>query len=210
MKTKFLTAAAFICTMFYANAQEGVTSSEDIDSDMNSSRGMIFNRGDMFVEGGLKIVNGSTEDAYAVRAKVGYFLNSKVAVGGQASFGSTEDDVTSIKTDVFGVGAFARYYFLELDEKRFKAFGEAGLGYGKNKTEGPGFEDNNNSITADINLGLNYFFTKNLAATFTLANILSYNSVSPENGDSVNKFELNINLFENIFAQPQFGVLYKW
>ena len=84
------------------------------------------------------------------------------------------------------------------------------MGYGKNKTEGPGFEDNNNSITADINLGLNYFFTKNLAATFTLANILSYNSVSPENGDSVNKFELNINLFENIFAQPQFGVLYKW
>ncbi len=210
MKTKFLTAAALICTMFYANAQEGVTNSDDLESEANSSRGMTFNRGDMFVEGGLRIVNGATEDAYAVRAKVGYFLNEKFAVGGQASFGSTENDATSIKSEVFGIGGFARYYFLELDEKRFKAFGEAGLGFGKNTIEGPGFEDNNNSITADINLGLNYFFTKNFAATFTLANILSYNSVSPENGDAVNNFELNVNLFENIFAQPQFGILYKW
>lgn len=210
MKSKFLTATALICTFLYSNAQEGVTNSDDLNSDTNSSRGMTFNRGDKFVEGGLKIVNGSTEDAYAVRAKLGYFLNEKVAVGGQASFGSTEDDATGIKTDVFGIGAFARYYFLELDDNRLKAYGEAGLGFGKNKTEGPGFDDNNNSVTADINLGLNYFFTKKFAATFTLANILSYNSVSPEDGDAVNKFELNVNLFENIFAQPQFGILYKW
>lgn len=205
MKTKFLTVAALVCTFFFANAQQDPTSSE-----MYESKDMTFQRGDMFVEGGVKITTGGTEDAYALKAKLGYFLNEKLAVGGQASFGSIEDDATSIKTDVFGVGAFARYYFLELDDKRLKAFGEAGLGFGKNKTEGPGYSDTNNSVTADINLGLNYFFTKNFAATFTLANILSYNSVSPENGDSVNKFELNVNLFENIFAQPQFGILYKW
>lgn len=209
MKTKFLTAAALICTFFYANAQD-MTSSTDMDSDMNSSKGITFQKGDMFVEGGLKITTGGNIDSYGVNAKLGYFLNEKFAVGGQAGFSSYEDESTSIKTDAFGIGAFARYYFLELDSKRFKAYGEAGLGFGKNKTEGPGIDDNDNSVTADINLGLNYFFTKNFAATFTLANILAYNSVSPENGDSANTFELNINLFENIFAQPQFGLLYKF
>ncbi|WP_432672556.1 outer membrane beta-barrel protein [Flavobacterium sp. SM2513] len=209
MKTKFFTVAALVCTFFYSNAQVNTMNSE-MEEESNSARGITFERGNMFAEGGLRIVASDEEDTYAVNAKIGYFLNDKVAVGGQASFGSTENDLTSVQTDVFGIGAFARYYFLELDEKRFKAYGEAGLGFGKNKTEGPGFEDNNNSVTADINLGLNYFFTKNFAATFTLANILSYNSVSPENGDAVNNFELNINLFENIFAQPQFGILYKW
>jgi hypothetical protein len=59
-------------------------------------------------------------------------------------------------------------------------------------------------------VGLNFFFTNNLAATFVLANVLSYNTVSPENGPSANTFELNINLFENIFDQPQFGLLYRF
>lgn len=210
MKTKFLTAAALICTFFYSNAQVNTMNSE-MDEEVNSAKGMTFEQGNMFAEGGLKITTGGNEDSYAVNAKLGYFISPKVAVGGQASFGSLENDVTDTKTDVFGIGAFARYYFLELDSKRLKAYGEAGLGYGKNKTKVGGTTiDNDNSVTADINLGLNYFFTKNFAATFTLANILSYNSVSPENGDSVNKFELNVNLFENIFAQPQFGILYKW
>lgn len=209
MKTKFLTAAALICTFFYSNAQVNTMNSE-IQEEMNSSKGMTFEQGNMFVEGGLKVKTGGDADEYAVNAKVGYFVSPRVAFGGQASFGSIENDATDVKTNVFGIGAFARYYFLELDSKRLKAYGEAGLGYGQNKTEGPGYSDTNNSVTADINLGLNYFFTKNFAATFTLANVLSYNSVKPENGDSVNEFELNVNLFENIFAQPQFGILYKW
>lgn len=209
MKTKILTGAALICTFFFANAQEN-TMNTQMQEEVNSAKGVTFERGNMFAEGGLRIATDDNEDSYAVNAKIGYFLNDKVAVGGQASFGSTDNDLTSTKTDVFGIGAFARYYFLELDSKRFKAYGEAGLGFGKNKTDGPGFSDNDNSVTADINIGLNYFFTKNFAATFTLANVLSYNSVKPEDGDSVNKFELNVNLFENIFAQPQFGILYKW
>lgn len=209
MKTKFLTAAALICTFFYTNAQVNTMNSE-ADEEMNSAKGMTFDQGNMFLEGGVKIKTGGASDEYAVNAKLGYFVSPRVAIGGQASFGSIENDVSTVKTDVFGVGAFARYYFLELDSKRLKAYGEAGLGYGRNKTEGPGYSDTNNSVTADINLGLNYFFTKNFAATFTLANVLSYNSVKPENSDAVNEFELNVNLFENIFAQPQFGILYKW
>ena len=205
MKSKFLTVAALFCTFFYANAQNDPTSSE-----MFEPKEMSFVRGDMFVEGSLKITTGDDIDFYALNPKLGFFLNDKIAVGGQVSWSSFEDKATQTKTDILGIGAFARYYFLELDDKRLKAYGEAGLGFGKNKTKIVGIEDNSNSITADINVGLNYFFTKNLAATFVLANVLSYNTVSPENGASANTFKLNINLFENIFDQPQFGLLYKF
>ena len=205
MKSKFLTVAALFCTFFYANAQNDPTSSE-----MFEPKEMSFVRGDMFVEGSLKITTGNDIDFYAFNPKLGFFLNDKIAVGGQVSWSSFEDKATQTKTDILGIGAYARYYFLELDDKRLKAYGEAGLGFGKNKTKIVGVEDNSNSITADINVGLNYFFTKNLAATFVLANVLSYNTVSPENGASANTFKLNINLFENIFDQPQFGLLYKF
>lgn len=204
MKTKFLIIATLF-TFSFVNAQQ-----VDADEEMNSAKGVTFQSGDMFLEGSIKISTGGDVDYYGFSPKFGYFLNDKFAVGAKLSYESYEREAPESKNDIFGVGAFARYYFLELDKKRFKAYGEAGLGFGRNKNEIEGIEDTDNSITADINVGLNYFFTKNVAVTFTLANILSYNSVSPEDGPSSNTFQLNINLFENIFDQPQFGLLYRF
>lgn len=65
-------------------------------------------------------------------------------------------------------------------------------------------------MNANIDLGMNYFFTSHWAATFELANILSYNNVNPESGSNSSDLNVNVNLFNNIFAQPQFGLLYKW
>jgi len=178
---------------------------------MDSAKGVTFQNGDMFLEGSIKISTGGETDYYGFSPKFGYFLNDKVAVGAKLNYSSEkEETVPETKTNVFGVGAFARYYFLELDKKRFKAFAEAGLGFGRNKIEIGDASDTDNSVTADITVGLNYFVTKNIAVTFTLANVLAYNSVSPENGASSDTFNLNINLFENIFDQPQFGLLYRF
>lgn len=192
-------------TFSFANAQQ-----EEVDSEMNSAKGVTFESGDMFLEGSIKISTGGNVDYYGFSPKFGYLLNDKVAVGAKLNYESSETETTQTKVNVFGVGAFARYYFLELDKKRFKAYGEAGLGFGRNKTEVEGLSDTDNSVTADITVGLNYFVTKNIAVTFVLANMLSYNSVSPEEGPSANTFQLNINLFENIFDQPQFGLLYRF
>lgn len=204
MKTKLSVILAFF-TFCFANAQE-----EEAQAEMNSAKGITFSNGDMFIEGALQISTGGDRDYYAFNPKFGYFLNDKFAVGGQLSFSSDKYESTDTKTNIFGIGAFARYYLLELDKKRFKAYGEVGLGYGRNKVEDELGSDDTNSLTANINVGLNYFVTKNIAVTFTLANILSYNSVSPEDGPSSNTFQLNINLFENIFNQPKFGLLYRF
>jgi opacity protein-like surface antigen len=205
MKTKFSIFLALF-TFYFANAQQ----EDQVQSEMNTAKGITFKHGDMFIEGALQIATGGDQDYYAFNPKFGYFLNDKFAVGGQISLSSNKYESTDTKTNVFGIGGFARYYLLELDKKRFKAYGEAGLGFGRNKVESPVSTDDSNSLTANINVGLNYFVTKNIAVTFVLANILSYNTVSPENGPSSNTFTLNINLFENIFTQPKFGLLYKF
>lgn len=185
----------------FANAQ---------DSEMPKAS---FSKGDMWIEGGISLTTGDTKDDYfAVTPKFGYFLDSKWAIGADINYSSVSYLPNANdwdKSDSFGIGGFARYYFLSLGN--FKAFGEAGLGYNHSKLE---YEDGssnvNNGIKANIDLGINYFFTPHWAATFTLAEILSYNNASPEDGDSTSDLEVNINLFNNIFAQPQFGLLYKW
>ncbi|OIV43581.1 outer membrane beta-barrel protein [Flavobacterium johnsoniae] len=205
MKTRFFIILSML-TFSFANAQQ-----QEVDSEMNSAKGITFQSGDMFLEGSIKISTGGENDYYGFSPKFGYLLNDKFAVGAKIDYSSNKEEATGIKTNVFGVGAFARYYFLELDKKRLKTYAEVGLGYGQNKTETPlAGSDTDNSLTADINVGLNYFVTKNIAVTFVLANVLAYNSVSPENGPSSDTFQLNINLFENIFDQPQFGVLYRF
>ncbi|MBO9582774.1 MAG: outer membrane beta-barrel protein [Flavobacterium sp.] len=204
MKTKFSVILALFAFCF-ANAQQ-----DQVDSEMNSAKGVTFEKGDMFLEGSIKISTGGDADYYGFSPKFGYLLNDKFAVGAKLNYSSNKIEATDEKTNVFGVGAFARYYFLELDKKRFKTYAEVGLGYGRNKYESPTVSDTSNSITADLNVGLNYFVTKNIAVTFVLANVLAYNSVSPENGPSSDTFQLNINLFENIFDQPQFGLLYRF
>ena len=180
------------------------------DSEMRKA---TLSAGDKWLEGGITLTTGdSNNDYFAFTPKFGYFLTDKWAVGADLNISTVSYLPNTAKLDKsgsFGIGVFARYYFLSLGN--FKAYGEAGLGYSHKKYE---YLDNttniDNGIKANIDLGINYFFTPKWAATFTLANILSYNNASPEDGPSTSDLEVNINLFDNIFAQPQFGLLYKF
>ena len=185
----------------FANAQEsGMTKA-------------TFSKGDMWLEGGITLTTGdSSNDYFALTPKFGYFLDEKWAVGADFNISSVSylpNSNNLDKSNSYGIGVFARYYFLNLGN--FKAFGEAGLGYNHSKTDYLVGDSNTfNGLKANIDLGINYFFAPKWAATFTLAEILSYNNASPENGDNTSDLVININLFNNIFAQPKFGLLYKW
>ena len=183
----------------------GIASAQDVPS------GNGFSKGDKFVEGAFSFRSGDVEDSWSFTPKMGYMLDDKWAVGGFLALAGADNG--NVKTGTFGIGAFARYYFLSLGaSKSFNAYGEIGLGYSSltNEPDG-GSKSTNSSMNANIDLGMNYFFTSHWAATFELANILSYNNVNPE-GSAGNSSDLNVNvnLFNNIFATPQFGLLYKW
>jgi hypothetical protein len=170
-----------------------------------------FVKGNKFVEGAFSFRSGDVEDSWALTPKMGVMLNDQWAVGGFLAMGGSKDNYNN-KHGNFGIGAFARYYFLSLGEsKSFNAYGEIGLGYSA-LTNNPnvGSKTTDSAMNANIDLGMNYFFTSHWAATFKLANILSYNNANPENGSNSSDLNINVNLFNNIFATPQFGLLYKW
>ncbi|MGJ5642367.1 outer membrane beta-barrel protein [Formosa sp. S-31] len=213
MKKILLTATIALFTIVTSHAQQipdqQITQSQ-VQDQLHSAKGVSFEKGGFFVEGSISVSTGGDTDSYGINPKVGYFLSDKFAVGGDIDFGGTEVKGSSAETDFFGIGAFARYYFLEIADKRLKAYGDVGLGYGHHRSQGNGYDNTSNDIKANVTLGVNYFFTRHFAATFVLADILTYNNANPEDGDATDTFELNINLFNNIFAQPQFGLLYRF
>lgn len=195
---KIILTVVTVFAFGFANAQESVPA------------GKGFSKGDKFVEGAFSYRSGDVEDSWALTPKMGYMLDNKWAVGGFLALAGQDNG--NVENNTFGIGAFARYYFLSLGEtKSFQAYGEVGLGYSAVTTElNNGNKNTNSALNANVDLGMNYFFTSHWAATFELANILSYNNVNPENGSNSSDLNVNVNLFNNIFAQPQFGLLYRW
>lgn len=209
MKTKITTILALV-TFSFVNGQEA-----QVEKELKAARGMEFARGDMFIEGGISFSTKESSHSFSINPKFGYFLSDRLAVGGDLDLASSSEDLNDAKYSNYGIGGFARYYFFETDANRLKVYADAGLGYSHSKEEynvvdGDRVDNTINGIKANINIGLNYFFTDQWAATFSLADILTYNNAKPENGASSDSFELNINLFNNIFAQPKFGLLYRF
>jgi hypothetical protein len=196
---KIILSVVAIFTFVFANAQ-----STDI-------QGVGFSKGNKFLEGSFSFRSGDVQDSWSLTPKMGFMLDNQWAVGGFLAMGGTKDNANN-KNGNFGIGAFARYYFLSLGaSKSFQAYGELGMGYTA-LTYDPNnaSKSTNSAMNANIDLGMNYFFASHWAAVFKLANILSYNNANPESGSNTSDLTVNVNLFNNIFATPQFGLLYKW
>jgi outer membrane protein len=123
---------------------------------------------------------------------------------------------TETKTTTFGAGVFARYYFLDLG-KRFKTYGEFGVGFDSAKTEVevPGVDVDDfktNGIGAGLGLGLNYFVKENIAINFALTDVLSFRSdkADVDGAEAVTSFNGNLNVFNNFFQTAQFGLTWKF
>lgn len=198
----------------------GYVSAQDVDSTPSFG----FAKGDVVVEGALQFAttnNKNTEvktSEFAFTPKVGYFVTDKSMLGVQVGFGSSKEEGVNYeeKSNIFTVGVFGRHYFLELGE-RFKTYGELGLGYstvkGEMTTAGVTADaDDVNVVTAGLSLGMNYFITPSVAVSFTLADVLSYGTakVDAPGAKAYTEFNGNVNVFNNIFATPTIGMMYKF
>lgn len=174
-----------------------------------------FEESDIIIEGSLHF--NSTKDknddsknnAFGINPKIGYFVTEDFVVGVEAGFNSTKREVSGTNVsdnNAYSAGVFGRYYFLDLG-KRFKTYTELGLGYVSNKDKINDYKTN--GFGAGLNLGLNYFVTDNIAVSFGLADVLSYNSSKVDGGKAVSNFNANINVLNNFFETAQFGLLFK-
>jgi outer membrane protein len=154
-----------------------------------------FKKSDVFVEGSFSYAKEKGVDAtYSFAPTIGYFLTNKFAVGAQVEKSNT--------TDKLGVGVFTRFYFLNVG-KDFKVF--SGLNLNTNDLILDS-EDNNftrQNFNAGLNLGVNYFVTKNLALSANLANLAAYNF-------ETKTFNVGFDGIVNPFNTTNFGVLYRF
>lgn len=174
-----------------------------------------FEEGSIMLDGslGFNSTNNKNTDVktngFSINPQVGYFLTEDFAVGVEASYNTLKRTVSGTDTSdeaAFGAGVFARYYFLDLG-KRFKTYTELGVGFGSNKDKISDYKTN--GFGAGLNLGINYFVTDNIAISFGLADVLSFNSNKADGGEAVTEFNANINVFNNFFETAQFGLLFK-
>ena len=222
---KIILSVAAVFAFGFANAQEEV----------KEAKGFGFAKGNIIVEGNLGFNSGketlsaagtdfeeNKTSGFSFNPKAGYFVSDKLAVGVELGIGSGKEETTDLianttdeeKTNSFGAGVFARYYFLDLGQ-RFKTYTEAGLGFGSTKNEMNGTETSKvTNFGLGIDLGINYFVTENFAINFGLADVLAFNSSKtevPGGGESKgSEISGNFNVFNNFFNTAQFGLTWKF
>jgi outer membrane protein len=165
---------------------------------IQTSFAQTFSKGDTFVEGTVKFVSSDDTKTFNFSPTIGHFVTDKVAVG---AFLNTENTKTSgaTTTDSFGFGIFARYYFLKIGE-HFNVHTQYQMGL-NNDTAG-----DIKSLSANLGLGANYFVTKNLSLTVSVADLASYKSI--DGGDSTTT--IGFSGVTNPFTTPSFGVNYRF
>lgn len=207
MKKLFITLTVIAGLAFSSNAQE-----------------FGFKQGDILLEGniGFNSTNNKNTDvktsSFGFEPKAGYFVTDKIAVGLALGLNTSknENPVTTTKSSSFDIGVFGRYYFLEIG-KRFKTYGEAGLGYttAKSESETGGTTTENDDVnTIDFNLGVgaNYFITERLALNVGLTNLINVGStkVDASGAEATTNFGAQIGSVNNIFDMATFGLAFKF
>lgn len=201
MKKIVLSLAAVLAIGFSAQAQD--------------KPNYEFKQSNIFVEGnlGMNSKNDKNTDTkttnFNFNPKAGYMLDDKFAVGASFEVGNGVtkiNDTKVAKDNTFYGGVFGRYHFLELGS-RFTTFAEVGIGFASEKDIN---DVKNTGIRTGLDLGFNYFLTEKIALTFTMANILSYQSMKMDEAKAISEFEANINVFDNIFDTAKFGLVYKF
>ena len=186
-----------------------------------------FQKGDGLLEGAIGVSstdNQSTErkiNSFSVTPKVGLFISDKTAVGVQFGYNQSKNtnysgtNETYNLTNSVGAGVFLRHYLLEVGS-RFKAYGEAGLGY-----RSGGGEVNNGTTTVKLDktntvginggVGANFFLTDNIAIGYQFADVISFSTTkaSTSGAKASNNFNLNLNSFSNFFNSGQFSLTFK-
>ncbi|MFB9057565.1 outer membrane beta-barrel protein [Mariniflexile ostreae] len=177
-----------------------------------------FAEGDVIVEGSVNFnsTNDKNSDVktnkFGISPKVGFFISDDLAIGASLNVSSGKIESSGVDTSKkseFGVGVFGRYYFLDLGA-RFKTFTELGLGY--NTSDDKIADLKENTLGANLDLGINYFVKENIALTFSLDNLISFSSskYDVDGAKAVSSFDLGAGDVNNPFATASFGVLFKF
>ncbi|WDF67449.1 outer membrane beta-barrel protein [Sphingobacterium oryzagri] len=186
-----------------------------------------FKKGDFLIEGSFRassdeggMQNYDKVVSLSFNPQIGYFLSDKWAVGLMGGYGKqtyeSKPTATSVSLgqEFFTLGAFGRYYFLDLGS-RFKIFTGLESTYQKLDV----LKDENFPYTggydqkqfgANAGIGANFFITKNLSIAYTFTHVLGFTTYKINSENSGTSFYLNANNFGNIFNTGSFSLGFRF
>jgi outer membrane protein len=152
-----------------------------------------FKKTEKFVEGTVSYskTTGFVRQ-YSINPTVGYFLTDRFALGVNAGIG---EDGTQKSTSI---GAFGRCYFKNTG--KLNIFSQ--LSVSSNKLEVG--KSNATTTNANVGIGANYFLSKKIALTTSLASLVDYSELH-----SKSSFTVGFNGVNNPLNAAKFGILYK-
>lgn len=185
-----------------------------------------FQKGSKFLEGNIRnnFLNDKSYDEKTrttfITPKFGYFIKDNLAVGADLMIVDIYEKNTAgdsgYETNGLGFGVFGRYYFLNLGS-RFKTYAEVGASYTNTQTTDIDngveiSEPDYISYVGTAGLGFNFFITKRLSINYTVSDLLYARSSKNDEPGAVrdSEFELNLNVFNNIFSNSTFGFNFKF
>lgn len=178
-----------------------------------------FTKGSLFLSGSIGLSSNKTPDgadevkttSFNFSPRLGYFVSSNIAVGINASIGSTKYTNTGTDGETkdmeMTLGVFGRYYFNPAN--KFSMFLNLGADYvaDKRTTEFGGLETEfkESGFQAGLAPGLHYFISNRLALE-TSVGLLGFRSMKPDvdNAEATTDFDFNLGL-NNL----SFGIVYK-
>ena len=167
-----------------------------------TSFAQTFAKGDTFVEGTVKFVTGDADKTFNFNPSVGYFATEKIAVGVELNTQSTKNAAGAKTSDSFGVGAFARCYFLSIGD-HLRVYSQLGLSANDDKATDV------KSTDLALGLGANYFITKNLSLTMKVADLAKFSSVKT-GGASSSETTIGFSGVTNPLNLGTFGLNYRF
>ena len=186
----------------------GMASAQD---DKAAEGGKGFSNGDIFMTGAVGISSEKTGDVkttdFTIAPSVGMFVSDNIAVGLQVGFSSSKEEnppAEDLKTTMFMVGAFGRYYTTPKND--FSFFAQLGVMYGTQKVEQDPNELKTNVFGASLTPNISYFVSEHFALEAGFG-ALSYSNSKPDvdGAESTNNFELGLDL-----TSINFGLTYKF
>lgn len=140
-------------------------------------------KGDWLVGGRVDLSTGETSSRFGFNPNAGTFIINNLAIGGNFAFDYSKSG--DVKTTIFGVGPFARYYFTTANTKPLL---HTSFNYISRKVKGPSTSITNNGFNFIAVGGVALFMNQNVA----LEILAGYSHTKYKDFDGSGGFSLGI------------------
>ncbi len=147
-------------------------------------------KGDWMIGGGLQLNTSKSKTTFILNPNIGWFIMNDLALGAQMFYSYVK--LGDQRTNSFGAGPYARYYFLK---KNVRPFAHADFDFETGRVKLSSGESTENAFNFFLGAGVAFFINQNVAVE-TLAGY-KHTNVKNESGNGGFAFKLGFQVYIN-------------